>query len=153
MTSAPAIGFEYRPSRWLRRLPEAAAALALVAVASCGLGGWLKAPLAAAVALGAVRAWRAAGRSPVRAAGWGEGGWSLRLDSGEDVPARQASARVFGGAVLLRLAAPGRRPWTLLLAADNLDADTRRRLRMRLAVEQGEAAAEARPLPARRRAS
>ncbi len=134
MTSAPAIGFEYRPSRWLRRLPAAAAALAVLAIGACGLAWWLKAAATAAVLVAAASAWRKAARSPVRAAGWrGDGDWSLRLDDGADVAARLASCRIYGGTVLLRLAAPGRRPWPLLLAPDNLDADTRRRLRMRLA--------------------
>ena len=142
MTSAPAIGFEYRPSRWLPRLLWLLAALALLAVALAGLPFWLKLPLALLVAGSAWRAVRRYQRSPVTAAGWsGEGGWSLRFADGSDAPAELASFRVLGAAVLLRLrlAQPGEQ--VLLLAPDNSDADIRRRLRMRLATVRAEPAA------------
>lgn len=142
MTSAPAIGFEYRPSRWLPRLLWLLAALALLAIALAGLPFWLKLPLALLVAGSAWRAVRRHQRSPVTAAGWsGEGGWSLRFADGSDVPAALASFRVLGATVMLRLrtALPGEQ--VLLLAPDNSDADIRRRLRMRLAAAQAGLAA------------
>ena len=138
MTSAPAIGFEYRPSRWLPRLLLAVAILAMLAVLLSGLPWWLKTTLFVAVALVAHRAMRRWSASPVRAAGWSsEGGWSLRLADHSDLPASLASFRVLGACILLRLrAAPLDEQVLLLLAPDNSDADIRRRLRMRLATVQ-----------------
>ncbi|WP_426663629.1 protein YgfX [Rhodanobacter aciditrophus] len=142
MTSAPAIGFEYRPSRWLPRLLGAMAVLATLAVVLSGLPGWLKLPLVVLVALLVFRAVRRWSASPVRAAGWsGEGGWSLRLADRSDAPAVLASFRVLGACILLRLRAAPLGEQVLLLAPDNSDADIRRRLRMRLAVVQAGGAA------------
>ncbi|MEW9572652.1 protein YgfX [Rhodanobacter sp. Si-c] len=143
MTSAPAIGFEYRPSRWLPRLLWMAATLAILAIVLSGLPGGLKLLLAALVALLVFRAVRRWSASPVRAAGWsGEGGWSLRLADHGDAPATLASFRVLGACILLRLHAASLGEQVLLLAPDNSDADIRRRLRMRLAtVQPGEAVA------------
>jgi toxin CptA len=141
MTSAPAIGFEYRPSRWLPRLLLAVAILAALAILLCGLPWWMKAALCVVVALAVYRAVRRWSATPVRAAGWsGEGGWSLRLADHSDVPAALASFRVLGACILLRLQAVSLGEQVLLLAPDNSDADIRRRLRMRLAMAQpGEA--------------
>ncbi|MEW9623457.1 hypothetical protein [Rhodanobacter geophilus] len=137
MTSAPAIGFEYRPSRWLPRLLWALTVLAILAIALCGLPVGLKLPLAALVVLLVFRVVRRWSASPVHAAGWnGEGGWSLRLADHSDVPAMLASFRVLGAVILLRLHAPSLGEQVLLLAPDNSDADIRRRLRMRLAMVQ-----------------
>jgi toxin CptA len=149
MTSAPAIGFEYRPSRWLVRLLFLVSALA-------GLASWVSAlpwpaKLAVTGAIG-VALWHSTQRwsaVSVYAAGWGrDGAWSLRMRAGEDVAATLASFRVIGEkAVWLRLSLPGRGHVTLLMAPDNSDADIRRRLRMRLAqmVTSGTLAAERGP--------
>jgi toxin CptA len=137
MTSAPAIGFEYRPSRWLMRLPAVVLALALLALAACGLVGWLKLWLAATATGLWLHALRHRPDAGVTAAGWagGDGGWSLHR-GGLDAPATLVSFRVLGAFVLLRLREGGdRRVTTLLLAPDNSDADIRRRLRMRLAAD------------------
>lgn len=135
MTSAPAIGFEYRPSRWLGRLLFLVSVLATLAV-WISAAPWL-AKLAISVAIG-VALWRALLRwtgVPVQAAGWGrDGRWSLRLRGDQDCTATLASYRVIGTqAVWLRLSQADRGHATLLLAPDNSDADIRRRLRMRLA--------------------
>lgn len=141
MTSAPAIGFEYRPSRLLRRAVVLLAALAVAAVALCALAAWLKWLLAAAVVLATWRTLRQLAVASIAAAGWSdENGWTLRLIDCEDVPATLASFRVLGAFVLLRLQTLERGTQVLLLAPDNSDADIRRRLRMRLATMQpGEA--------------
>lgn len=137
MTSAPAIGFEYRPSRWLPRLLWTVAVLAVLAIALSGLPPWLKRPLSAGIVLlvwCAVRRWQA---SPVRAAGWSaDGNWSLHFADGSDAPATLASFRVLGDGVLLRLHTMPAGEHVLLLTSDNSDADTRRRLHMRLALVQ-----------------
>ena len=141
MTSAPAIGFEYRPSLLLRRVLIAVAAVAVLAVALCGLALWLKLPLGIAAVLAAWRSVRRFAAVPVAAAGWSaDDDWTLRLIDHEDVPATLASFRVFGAFVLLRLQTAGHGVQVLLLAPDNSDADIRRRLRMRLATMQPDGA-------------
>lgn len=141
MTSAPAIGFEYRPSRRLRQSLLVVALLALLAVALAELPWWLKGLLTMAVLLATWRSQHALAASPVVAAGWSEdAGWTLRMASHEDVPATLASFRVLGSILLLRLHTTERGVQVLLLTPDNSDADIRRRLRMRLATLQpGEA--------------
>lgn len=141
MTSAPAIGFEYRPSRLLRRVVILMAGLAMLAVLLCALTPWLKLLLVIVVLLPTWRALRRMRGTPIVAAGWSaDNDWVLRLINQEDVPAQLASFRVLGAFVLLRLQTAERGAQMLLLAPDNSDADIRRRLRMRLAtVQPGEA--------------
>ena len=136
MTSAPAIGFEYRPSRAFRRLLILVAIPVVLAVALCALALWLKCLLVAGALLALGRSVRDLTNSPVVAAGWGaDNSWTLHLASREDVPAMLASFRVLGMFVLLRLQT-AQQVQVLLLAPDNSDADIRRRLRMRLATIQ-----------------
>jgi toxin CptA len=141
MTSAPAIGFEYRPSRLLWRVLIAVATVAVLAVALSGLALWLKLPLGAAVVLATWQSVRRLAAVPVAAAGWSaDNDWTLRLKDHEDVRATLASFRVFGVFILLRLQTVGRGVQVLLLAPDNSDADIRRRLRMRLATMRPDSA-------------
>jgi toxin CptA len=137
MTSAPAIGFEYRPSRLLPRALVVVAMLAVLAVMLSALPLWLK-PLLLVVVLAATwRAIRQLAASPIAAAGWSaDNAWTLRLLDHDDVPATLASFRVLGALVWLRLQTAERGAQVLLLAPDNSDADIRRRLRMRLATMQ-----------------
>ena len=132
MRSAPAIGFEYRPSRTLRRCLIAIAWLAIAATFACAWPWPLKALTVigiVAYTLQGLRRWQ---ESPVAAIGWqGEAGWELRMASGETFEAELRSYRVLGPAVVLRFT------WDdgqagLVLLPDNLDTDMCRRLRMRL---------------------
>jgi toxin CptA len=137
MTSAPAIGFEYRPSRLLPRALVVVAMLAALAVMLSALQLWLKALLLLVVLAATWRAIRRLAANPIAAAGWSaDNAWTLRLLDHEDVPATLASFRVLGALVWLRLQTAGRGAQVLLLAPDNSDADIRRRLRMRLATMQ-----------------
>jgi toxin CptA len=136
MTSAPAIGFEYRPSRWLAAAVTGVAALASLAVLLCAGAAWFKLLLIVIVWAATWRALRRANASPIRAAGWHGDAWTLRLADHADVAALLLSHRVLGTCILLRLAAQGHGVQVLLLAPDNSDADIRRRLRMRLATQQ-----------------
>ena len=137
MTSAPAIGFEYRPSRWLPRALVVMAALAVLAVMLSALDPWLKPLLIAGVLVATWRAIRQLAANPIAAAGWSaDNAWTVRLPDYEDVPATLASFRVLGGFVWLRLQTAERGTRILLLAPDNSDADIRRRVRMRLATLQ-----------------
>ena len=135
MTSAPAIGFEYQPSRWLIRVLGMAALCAVLAIGLSGWPWWLALPASSLPPWALWRTSRAWLASPVLAAGWSrEGAWNLRMRGGEDIVASLVSCRVIGRrAVWLRLALPAGRHAVLLLAPDNSDADIRRRLRMRLA--------------------
>ena len=141
MTSAPAIGFEYRPSRVFRRLLIFVGALVVLSVALCALAPWLKWLLVVGVLLAVGQSARNTKDSLVVAAGWSaDNSWTLHLASHEDVPATLASFRVLGMFVLLRLLTTEQGVQVLLLAPDNSDADIRRRLRMRLAtIQPGEA--------------
>jgi toxin CptA len=141
MTSAPAIGFEYRPSRLLRRMLILVAALAVLAVALSALAAWLKLPLVTTASLATWHALRRLATNPIAAAGWSaDDAWTLRLTDHEDIPATLASFRVLGAFVLLRLQTAERGVQVLLLGPDNSDADICRRLRMRLAtIQPGEA--------------
>jgi toxin CptA len=137
MTSAPAIGFEYRPSRLLRRALILLAVLALLSVLLSAVPVWLKLLLALLVSMATWRALRRLAADPVAAAGWSaDAAWTLHLHDDEDVPATLASFRVLGAFVLLRLQTAEQGARVLLLAPDNSDADIRRRLRMRLATMQ-----------------
>jgi membrane-bound toxin of toxin-antitoxin system len=137
MTSAPAIGFEYRPSRLLPRALVVVAMLAALAVMLSALQLWLKSLLLLVVLAATWRAIRQLAANPIVAAGWSaDNAWTLRLLDHEDVPATLASFRVLGAFVWLRLQTAERGAQVLLLAPDNSDADIRRRLRMRLATMQ-----------------
>ena len=137
MTSAPAIGFEYRPSRGFRYAVALVAILAIFAVLLSGLPVWLKLLLPVVVLLVALRGFRRLARSPVSAVGWSaDDEWIVHTIEHEDVPAALASFRVLGALVLLRLSTQKLGVQVLLLAPDNSDADIRRRLRMRLATLQ-----------------
>ena len=136
MTSAPAIGFEYRPSRWLGRVLLAVATLAMLALSLSAVPQPYKVVLAAALVAATGRAWMRFAHSPVIAAGWSHrSGWTLRMIGGEDQPASLRAFRIAGERVIwLHLVASGQRRISLLLAPDNSDGDIRRRLRMRLAL-------------------
>lgn len=134
MTSAPAIGFDYSPSRWLQRALIVVAALAVLAVMTCALSLWIRLALAIAVVLATWQTRRNLVSSAVVAAGWGtELEWTVHMADNEDIPAELLSFRVLGPFVLLRLRMVGRGVHALLLGPDNSDSDIRRRLRMRLA--------------------
>jgi toxin CptA len=132
MTSAPAIGFDYRPSRLPQGLLGVVAALALLSIVLSGAPGGLKWAFAAATAAAVALTARRLARSAVAGVGLAGDTWTLYRADRSDVVATLASFRVLGTCVLLRLRTADRVE-VLLLAADNSDADLRRRLRMRLA--------------------
>ena len=134
MTSAPAIGFEYRPSRWVPRLLVVMTFLVLLAIALSGMALVWQIVLAMGTVI-ACRHTLLRLRLPIYAVGWaGQSGWTLRGLDGSDDTATLLSFRAIGGVVLLRLASCRYGKLTLWLLPDNSDADIRRRLRMRLAI-------------------
>ncbi len=133
MTSAPSIGFEYRPSRWPSRLLVLIGALALLSIWISGVPRLAAVGLSLLVMAVVAGYIRQQGRSPVRLVTWrSDGGWQLQLPDDSEVEAQLLDARHRGALIMLRLRWATRGRATLLLFPDNLDADTRRRLRMRL---------------------
>lgn len=147
MKQAPAIGFTCRVSWLLVVATLVVGLLALVAVQLVRGPAWLHhilhlATLAyvAAAVTGQLRprvkalAWRADGTADI----------TLRdsmVAEGRTVQGAIGSARVLGPLIVLTLRWPPRERAHLWLLPDNLDADTRRRLRMRLGAEGAHAAA------------
>jgi toxin CptA len=147
MKQAPAIGFTCRVSWLLVVATLVVGLLALVAVQLVRGPAWLHyilhlATLAyvAAAVTGQLRprvkalAWRADGTADI----------TLRdsmVVEGRTVQGAIGSARVLGPLIVLTLRWPPRERAHLWLLPDNLDADTRRRLRMRLGAEGTHAAA------------
>lgn len=137
MASAPAIGFEYRPSRLIRRLRWSVAGLAVLALMLSGVGLVTQVGLGLLLIAGLGLAhWQRV--TPPTAVGWHPAsGWTLRMADGSDVAVTLRSFRVLAGCIVLNLTGGGVRH-DLWLLPDNSDADTRRRLRMRLAASGGE---------------
>lgn len=138
MNAAPAIGFHYRSSRMLVILMLAVAMLAFLAVWTSAAPEWLRLALSLAIAVyaGAVAARQL--RPRVRSVLWrADGDVELTLDDDMAASRREVhgaihAVRVMGPLIVLTLRWPPRAHATLWLLPDNLDADTRRRLRMRL---------------------
>lgn len=133
MKSAPAIAFDLRPSRRV-----GAAACALVALAM--LAPWLTrlpAEAAGALSLGAfalgASSLRRHLRPPFRRAAWRESGWVLLDGDSREHAAELVSEARLGALLALGFRHGPRARFRFLLAPDNLDADTRRRLILLLA--------------------
>jgi hypothetical protein len=133
MRSVPAITFDYRPSRWIG---AAAASAVLLAVAAPWLSG-SPPPLRAVLSLAALligaralhRHWHPAFRRIVHQ----PSGWMLVDASNAESPAVLESHAQVGALLALGFRHGPRARFRALLLPDNLDADTRRRLRLLLA--------------------
>ncbi len=133
MPSAPSITFEVRPSRLLATGVVLMALLAVVAVALSRLTWPVKLGAGTLVVLYAWHALRRLHRQPLAAAGWhGDDTWTLHLADDSQAQGHLCSGRVLGPLIVLRLAWGQGDSTALALLPDNADADTRRRLRMRL---------------------
>lgn len=138
MKSAPTIGFEYRPSRVLAAALLAVGALALLAIAISGLPGWARLLLVAIAMAYTARAVTRLRRPVLRALRLrGDDVVELGLANGQDAAGTLRGARVLGPLIVLRLAWGAGSRTALVLLPDNLDADTHRRLRVRLGAGQG----------------
>jgi len=134
MKSAPAIAFDYRPSRWLAAAIVLIMLLVIVAIAASGTPLWLKPVLACSACAYGVYALRAFLRGPMRHALWYEAGhWRLADHRGNEQVAELQSGIVRGAWIVLRLRRSDSAHVAIILGPDNSDADTRRRLRVRLA--------------------
>ena len=147
MKQAPAIGFTCRVSWLLVVATLVVGVLALVAIQMMRGPAWLHhgLHLATVVYLAAVVAGML--RPRVKAVVWREDGTAditLRdsiVEESRTVQGAVGSARVLGPLIVLILRWPPRGRAHLWLLPDNLDADTRRRLRMRLGAETAGTAA------------
>jgi len=132
MKSANAIAFDYRPSRWLLVAILGMAALALLSVAVSGMPGWAKTGLCTVAASWAGFALGRFWRPQITRAAWQPGGhWRVTDGDGNEHVAELHRAVARGAWIVLNLRHGDKRV-TLILGPDNCDADTRRRLRVRL---------------------
>ena len=147
MKSAAAIAFELRPSRLLAGVLVGVALLALLAIGLSGLRHWpwIAVAVGLVVAATLLRTLGRLRRPRWRRAGWNaDGVWTLLDGAQIAVGAHLLGWRGFGLSLLLRLRTAAGEAVTLCLLPDNLDRDTRRRLRVRL---DQEAARSAPPTP------
>ncbi|HET7301520.1 MAG TPA: protein YgfX [Oleiagrimonas sp.] len=132
MSSAPTIAFEARPSRLLAVAVTIMALLACAAVACSRLPWVLDLVVCALIALYAWHSLRRLRHQPLTRLGWHtDGTWTLHLTGNRQVQGSLRSGRVLGPLIMLRLTWP-QGETALALLPDNVDADTRRRLRVRL---------------------
>ena len=131
MRSAPDISFELKPSALELALLAVVTALALIGAWGADLDGLTRAALAALVLVVVAAALRRRLRPPLTAVRWrGDGEVRVTLRDGSEVEA-SLSGRPWGPLIVLSLAWRQRR-LGLWLWPDQLDADSRRRLRIRL---------------------
>jgi toxin CptA len=134
MKSAPAIAFDYRPSRWLVIALIGVALLAVAAIAFCGLALWIKALLIFAACGYAAWSLRSLLRPPFDRVVWHAAGhWRVRDRAGDERAAEFVHATVRGRWIVLVLRVGPKLRIALPLFADNCDGETHRQLRIRLA--------------------
>lgn len=127
MRSAPAIAFDYRPSRLLIAALASMLVLALVSIAASGLGWPWKIGLSAiALCAGMLSLRRLAHPRWTRIA-FGEAGWVLADQAGREAPAELARYTKLGAMQVLSLRAESR-AFDAVILPDNLNGDARRRL-------------------------
>lgn len=137
MKSAAAIGFDYRPSWLVATGIVVVLALALVALAMCGLPLWSKFALAITACVYATLTARTFLRPPCRRLLWHQAGhWRVADAGDQEHVAELRNAFVLGGLVMLSFRVASIGALSIPLLPDNCDADTRRRLRVRLARTQ-----------------
>jgi len=142
MKSAPAIAFDYRPSRWLAGAVLALGLLALLSVRLSALAPGLQVLLGAGVCAYTAICVRVFLGSPLRRLAWHQAGhWRLADASGTEHVAELEHAVTRAGWILLRLRRNDGIKLRVVLAPDNCDPDVRRRLRVRLARGRDQAAA------------
>lgn len=126
------------PSPTLVASTVVVAILATAAVWMIDVRAWLRMPATVVVAIYAAWATLRLARPRVASLVWsGDGGALVRLRStgaggGDDVLGAVQDARAMGPLIVLTLRWPPRECAHLWILPDNLDADTRRRLRMRV---------------------
>jgi toxin CptA len=134
MKSVPAIAFDYRPSRWVAAGVVAVGLLGLLSLTLCGFPLWLKWGVAAALCIYAGFVLRRFFYPAFVRFSWHEAGhWCMRDRDDREHVAELRHATVLGGLIVLVMRAIAGGNFSVMLMSDNCDADTRRRLRVRLA--------------------
>ena len=134
MKTGPTIGFRCRHSPTLLVATVLVSVLAVLAVILAAMPHWLHAILIACIGGYAGSALYRSARPRVRSVLWREDG-SVELvlrNDGAMAHGIVQNTRVMGPLIVLTLRWPPRERTHLWLLPDNLDADTRHRLRMRL---------------------
>jgi toxin CptA len=133
-TSAPTIAFDYRPSRWLLAALVVVGFLALLALIFCNAPQWLKLSLAIVVLVYLGGSWQRLLQPKWTSLVWhAQGYWRLHAGSDDPHIAELIGSTRIGWLLVLRFRLHGRQRFDAVLLPDNLDADTRRRLCVRLA--------------------
>ncbi len=141
MKSAAAIGFDYRPSRWFAACGVGVWSLALLAVAVCGMPAWSKIAVVIIASIYAGWALRDFLRPPCTHLRWHAAGhWRAHDAGGEEHIAELRHASVVGGLIALSFRSTSFGKISIVLLPDNCDSETRRRLRVRLARMEADAA-------------
>lgn len=116
-----------------------AAVVTIMALLACAAVAWSRMPpmldlvVCALVVLYAWHSLRRLRRQPLIRLGWhADGTWTLHLTGNRQIQGSLRSGRVLGPLIMLRLTWPQGGETALALLPDNVDADTRRRLRVRL---------------------
>jgi toxin CptA len=134
MKSVPALRFEYQPSRIITFAIILFSACAMLAITACGLPSWAKVVLEIAASIYAALSLKDFLRPSFRYVHWHAAGhWRLRDADDREHIAELHSAVIVGGVISLSLRSKATGMRTVLLLSDNCDAETRRRLRVRLA--------------------
>ena len=133
MKSAPAIAFDYAPSRLVLAGVLLLGTFAVLAVLASGLAIELKALLAILAVAHTGYAAKIFGTRPITRIAHGEAGWLL-IDRNGDERAVELCRHVRRGFLLvLEFGAPAEPVRRFVLTPDNIDAETRRRLLLVLA--------------------
>lgn len=133
MKSAPAIAFDLRPSRRVGLATAGIVALAALAPWLTQLPWWASAVASAIVLVVGAVALRRHAHPRFRRAAWRESGWVL-VDRGHVEHAAVLDGHTHLGPLLtIGFRYGPRARFHIVLTSDNLDADTRRRLILRLA--------------------
>lgn len=133
MKSAPSIAFDYRPSAGVAAATLAVALLAALAPWSSGAPFALRIALSLAAVVGAAFALRRHRNPPFRRVVHRASGWHLVDREGCEHAATLRAHRSLGALLVLDWRYATRTHFRVLIAPDNLDADTRRRLVLLLA--------------------
>jgi toxin CptA len=133
MKYVPAIAFDYVPSRGLFAAIVAIGLLALLALACSGVDLWLKLIFGVLTFGYSVKGLHTFLNPPFTQVFWHSSGhWRLQHASGREQVASLHSATVLGMLTVVILQFTPKRTIALMLFADNCDAETKRRLRVRL---------------------
>jgi hypothetical protein len=131
--SAPTIAFDYRPSRWISAASGLVVVLAAMAPWLSSLPAIACAAVSLAVLATGIRALRRHLRPRFIRVAWRASGWSLVDRAADEHAALLVSQAHLGALLALGFRDGPRSHFRIVLAPDNLDLQTRRRLILLLA--------------------